>query len=226
LHVAPLILLARVDSGIHHITDLPGHPARVSGPSPGDVRFRTGWKVPLGLGSRQGAMINVTGLSQLVLLAFGVDPDSIRNRPLLQGEAVRELSAGTLDAVFTTVYDSGDFVSLSMKSGARLIPLDGPAIDRLRREYAFIRPVSIPAGTYEGQADVLHTVGVDLVLICRSDLDEQLVYELTKAHLNALPRVWAHGATLPRLDLEKAPATPIPLHEGAARYYREWELFR
>jgi TRAP-type uncharacterized transport system substrate-binding protein len=26
------------------------------------------------------------------------------------------------------------------------------------------------------------------------------------------------------MDLDQAPATPIPLHEGAARYYRELEL--
>jgi TRAP-type uncharacterized transport system substrate-binding protein len=28
------------------------------------------------------------------------------------------------------------------------------------------------------------------------------------------------------MDLDQAPATPIPLHEGAARYYRERELMR
>jgi TRAP-type uncharacterized transport system substrate-binding protein len=28
------------------------------------------------------------------------------------------------------------------------------------------------------------------------------------------------------VDLQQAPATPIPLHPGAARYYRERELAR
>jgi TRAP-type uncharacterized transport system substrate-binding protein len=28
------------------------------------------------------------------------------------------------------------------------------------------------------------------------------------------------------MDLEQAPATPVPLHEGAARYYREREFQR
>jgi TRAP-type uncharacterized transport system substrate-binding protein len=28
------------------------------------------------------------------------------------------------------------------------------------------------------------------------------------------------------MDLDQAPATPIPLHEGAGRYYRERELSR
>ena len=37
-----------------------------------------------------------------------------------------------------------------------------------------------------------------------------------------LPSLLIFGA----MDLEQAPATPIPLHEGAARYYRERELSR
>jgi len=28
------------------------------------------------------------------------------------------------------------------------------------------------------------------------------------------------------MDVDQAPATPIPLHDGAARYYRERELSR
>jgi TRAP-type uncharacterized transport system substrate-binding protein len=28
------------------------------------------------------------------------------------------------------------------------------------------------------------------------------------------------------MDLDQAPAAPIPLHDGAARYYREQELSR
>jgi TRAP-type uncharacterized transport system substrate-binding protein len=28
------------------------------------------------------------------------------------------------------------------------------------------------------------------------------------------------------MDFAQVPATPIPLHDGAARYYRERELFR
>ena len=65
------------------------------------------------------------------------------------------------------------------------------------------------------------------VLVCRGDLHESLAYEVTKAHLNAGPHLLA-GTSLTGIppDMAKSPATPIPLHDGAARYYREWELFR
>jgi TRAP-type uncharacterized transport system substrate-binding protein len=64
---------------------------------------------------------------------------------------------------------------------------------------------------------------VDGLLICRRDLDEPLVYELTK-QLIASRQSAEPGGPLARMDLQLAPATPIPLHDGAARYYREREL--
>ena len=224
LRIAPLLLLAGAGSGIRTIADLPGHSVRTGGsPQPYDQRFRA-WK-GLSLGDSSTAT-RVTALSGLVLLAFRMNPDSVRGRLMAQADAVNELIAGTLDAVFTTINDSDKFVFDSTSHGARLIPMEGPAIERLRREYSFIRPVSIPAATYPGQTETLHTVGVDLVLICRRDLDEQLVYDLTKVYFNALPKVSPERAPLRTMDLEQAPATPIPLHDGAARFYREWELFR
>lgn len=64
------------------------------------------------------------------------------------------------------------------------------------------------------------------MLLCRSGLDEELVYRLTKQLFAALPGLSVEESSLRTMDLEEAPATPVPLHEGAARYYREWELFR
>jgi TRAP-type uncharacterized transport system substrate-binding protein len=65
------------------------------------------------------------------------------------------------------------------------------------------------------------------VLVCSSDLDATLVYELTRRLFESLPRMSSYLRTSLRLmDLHEASATPIPLHEGAARYYRERELTR
>jgi TRAP-type uncharacterized transport system substrate-binding protein len=54
----------------------------------------------------------------------------------------------------------------------------------------------------------------------RSTLSESDVYKMTKAFYQALPRLNL------RLDPNRAPATSVPLHPGAARYYREQELSR
>jgi hypothetical protein len=225
LNVAPLILIVRAHSAVRTVADLRGRAVRLSGGSRNDPRFGSGVQFPLG--ATGGATTDVTALSHLVLAAYGVDPASVRDKaPLPQSAALAQLRDGQLEAMFTTIYDSAEAVASVVQDGARMIPLEGPPVDRLRREYAFVRPVAIPAGTYPRQTTTFRTVGVDLVLICRRDLTDQVVHDVTKVFFAALPRLSATQPSLRLVDLEQAPATPIPLHDGAARYYRERELLR
>jgi TRAP transporter TAXI family solute receptor len=60
------------------------------------------------------------------------------------------------------------------------------------------------------------------MLVTRSDLPEDLVYELTKAlweNVAVLHQAHARGRDI-RLETARA-GMPIPLHAGALRYYRE-----
>lgn len=81
----------------------------------------------------------------------------------------------------------------------------------------------IPAGVYPRQPLPVRTIGVNSLLLCRAGLEEELVYRLTKALFQEVAETPTELLRLP--DLGRAAATPIPLHAGAARYYRERELF-
>lgn len=83
-------------------------------------------------------------------------------------------------------------------------------------------PYLIPAGTYPGQDYDVNTIAQPNFLATTADVDEESVYLITKtiyenlAFLNAI-----HPATK-AMALEKAIAgLPLPLHPGAARYYKE-----
>jgi uncharacterized protein len=117
-------------------------------------------------------------------------------------------------------------VTTAARAGARLMPLAGPPIERLRHDYPFLRVTVIPRDAYPGVVDKVRTIGVDSLLVCRRDLDETLVYDLTRRFFELLPSLSASQGALRFMDLDQAPATPIPLHDGAARFYRERELLR
>ena len=107
------------------------------------------------------------------------------------------------------------------------VRIDGPFAAQVRHEYPFVRSVTIPAGTYPGQHRDIATIGVDRLLIGGSQLDEALVHDLTRVFIETLPLMASSLRTSIRLtNLEQASATPIPLHAGAARFYRERELMR
>lgn len=80
----------------------------------------------------------------------------------------------------------------------------------------------IPAGTYPGQEKDINTLAQPNFLAARADLDEDAVYQITKAVYENLPFLNAiHGATKV-MSVEKAiSGLPMPLHPGAAKYYQE-----
>jgi TRAP transporter TAXI family solute receptor len=114
-------------------------------------------------------------------------------------------------------------VNGALQRGSHLVPLAGDPIEQLHRQYPFFRPMLIAGGAYRTQSLPVRTIGVHSLLLCRVDLDEGLVYRLTKALFQSLAE--QSNELLWSVDLDRAAATPIPLHAGAARYYRERELF-
>jgi TRAP transporter TAXI family solute receptor len=159
-------------------------------------------------------------LAEMLLDAYGLDRSHVRGERLPYPDTAERLVRGDLDAAFMTQTPPSDPVLTAMTHGARLIDIGGPRVEQLRTRHQFLKRTLIPADTYPSQHTAVHTVGVDLVLVCRADMDEDVVYRLLDAY-------FGRGAgSAPPADFERAPATPIPLHAGAARYYRQRELAR
>ena len=174
------------------------------------------------LGSDRSASVLT---ATLVLNAYGLDVGRIRRETSARRESLADLAGGELDAMFLLSTYPIDPVRQAVTEGARLLPLAGPPIDRLIREYPFYSYVMIPRDTYPGQSQPVQTIGVNRILLCRADLSDEVVYTLTKALFDSLERPASPRARFRWLDAEGASATPSPLHAGAARYYRERELF-
>jgi uncharacterized protein len=192
-------------------------PARSTVRSVADLRGRIGVG-PAGSGTA------VT--SALLLNAFRVPPQAIANQALPFISAADALGTGSLDAAFVVAADPVDAVKRATAAGARLVDITGEQVQRLRSDYPFLRPGTIPAGTYPGEAREVQTMLVDVLLLTREGLDEELVRRLTGVLFDVLPTLAAENDFVRLMDVQRAPATPIPLHPGAALYYRERELSR
>lgn len=160
----------------------------------------------------------------LMLQAHGVEPATVDARPETFGGIMAGLRAGTIDVGVISAGYPVPTIEAAARAGLRFLHVDPVALERVREDYPFFLPLTIPARTYSGQADPIETVGVDNVLLCRADLDDELVYRLTRAFFEALPDLAATHPSAALIDADLAPATAIPLHGGAARYYREREL--
>jgi TRAP transporter TAXI family solute receptor len=80
----------------------------------------------------------------------------------------------------------------------------------------------IPKETYRGQGGDVPTAGLPNYLVARSDLDADLVYNITRALFESTADlVAAHPAAAAITTEHALDGMPIPLHPGAARFYRE-----
>ena len=80
----------------------------------------------------------------------------------------------------------------------------------------------IEAGTYPGQMKDIKTIAQPNFLAVRADLDEDAVYMITKTIYENLPFLNAIHKATKVMALEKALAgLPVPLHPGAAKFYKE-----
>jgi hypothetical protein len=83
-------------------------------------------------------------------------------------------------------------------------------------------PYVIAAGTYPGQDKDVNTIAQPNFLAVNAGVDEEHVYQLTKTIFENLPFLQAIHSATKVMDVNKAMAgLPVPLHPGAAKYYKE-----
>ena len=80
----------------------------------------------------------------------------------------------------------------------------------------------IPAGTYKGVDEDITTATTMAMLICSTELDEDLVYTMTKTMWENQSVVASAHEKGKVVTLETAlDGMGIPLHPGASKYYQE-----
>jgi TRAP transporter TAXI family solute receptor len=194
-----LHLVVRLDRAIVRVADLRGRKVSVGAPSSGTELFAT-------------RLLPLIGLGIADLRAERLDPDV----------AADAVGSGRLDAMFF----SGGIPTAAIAELARRTPIAllelGSFVSRLRSRYGEVYVErTIPASAY-GLAMSTVTVGVANYLAVAAAMDERIGYRVTRAlfeHRDLLAAAHPEGS---RLDRGAAISTlPLPLHPGAARYYRE-----
>jgi TRAP-type uncharacterized transport system substrate-binding protein len=90
--------------------------------------------------------------------------------------------------------------------------------------HPFLHAISIPAGMYGGHAEI-ETVGGDMLLACRANLADELVYWVTRTLFESLPELAKIPPGTPANRSGTCAGISRPTASGAARFYRERELF-
>ena len=191
-------IAALKEAGVTTVADLKGKSLSVGAPKSGT---ELNARAILG-----GLDLSYDDLAKVEYLPFAESVELMKNRQL---EATLQ-SSGLGNAAIKDLASSQDITVVS-------VPVE--VVEKIGAPYI---AATIPAGTYQGQTEDVPTAAVINFLVTHQDVSDETAYQMTKLifeHLDALKA--AHSAAAD-IKLENAAKdSPVPLHPGAERFYKE-----
>ncbi|BBC03413.1 MULTISPECIES: TAXI family TRAP transporter solute-binding subunit [Bradyrhizobium] len=196
-------IVATAESGIKTLADLKGKSLSVGAPKSGTE-----------LNSRAilaAAGMSYKDLGKVEYLPFAESVDLMKNRQL----------NATLQSAGLGVASLKD---LSTSSEITVVAVPKETVDKIGPPFV---SVIIPANTYTGQDKDVPTAAVVNYLVTSSAVSDDLAYQMTRLVYESLPELANAHAAGKEIKLEAAATgSPVPLHPGAIRYYKEKGLIK
>ena len=189
-----------------------------------DVKALAGKRISLGP-ERSGD----ADTAREILQVYGVTSAKAKLRYDAPKQAAELLKKGRIDAFFVTAAGRSDVVSeLAASMEIEIVPLTDQQAQTLIGRLPFLAVVRIPAGTYKGIGET-STLGVPAQWIVSEKVPEEVVYGITRALWHATTRRLLDSRTPEGKQIKPEAALDglgVPLHPGAARYYREVRMLK
>jgi TRAP transporter TAXI family solute receptor len=197
-------IVANADSGIKTLADLKGKRISVGAAKSGtELNARAILKA---------AGLTYADLGKVEYLPFGESVELMKNRQL---DATLQ-SAGLGVASIRDLATSIKIV---------VIPVPADVVKKVGDEA--YQATIIPANTYVGQTTDIATAAIPNFLVTHSGVSDELAYQMTKTMYDNIDTLYAaHNAAKVMKRENAIKGMPIPLHPGAARYYKEVGLIK
>ena len=203
MYSSPGMFVVRGDSPVKSIADLKGKP------------------VVLGT---QGSGLTVLG--RMVLSSLQIDVKEITLEKAADGPAM--VMDGRAAAMWGAGIGWPGFEAMARQGGRFLVP-DAGEIQRILAKQPQLKAMTMPAGTYPGQAAPLNTVGSWSFVLCTEKLQEENAYLLARAIHRGEGKLAARLAqakeTTAKSTLEAAPRAEL-IHPGVRKYFSEIGLMK
>ncbi len=203
VHPEPFTLVARKEAGVKSFADFKGKRFNVGNP---------------GSGTR-------ASLDELFAAMGWQLSDFSLASELKADEHGSALCDGKIDGFLYGVgHPSANIQDPTTTCGARLVPLTGPAVEKLVAERPYYAKTEIPGGFYPNNPDPTETYGVLATLVASAQTPADTVYQVVKAVFDNFDEIKRLHPALANLKPENMirDGLSAPLHEGAVRYYKEW----
>lgn len=197
LYPETIQIVTTAKSGIKSVEDLKGKKVSVGAPGSGTAAN-----------------------AEQILEIHGLTFDDIKKQDLSFDESTNGIQDGAIDAAFVTAgTPTGAVEGLSATEDVVIVPITQDKIDALIEKYPYYIKEEIPAGTYKLK-DAVTSVAVQAMLVVANSLDDETVYEITKAIFENTDQVQHAKAKLIKAE-NALNGVGIEVHPGAQKYFDE-----
>lgn len=154
---------------------------------------------------------------------YGFTKEDLKTTYVAYDDGITQLEDGNMDAVVIQTAIPASAIQQLAAGGKsfRLLNVDEEVASQLCEEYGYFGYGTIATTVYDNMPEECHTMFISNMVAVRADLDEELVYEMTKAIFENLDIVKSSHKAASGLTLESAVRVSIPMHPGAERYFKE-----
>ncbi|MCF8111117.1 MAG: TAXI family TRAP transporter solute-binding subunit [Desulfobacteraceae bacterium] len=195
-------IVARADTGAKTMSDLKG--------------LKIGTSTP-------GSMTQL-GNDEVIFPAHGLIPGKDYQSEKIQfTDAVQKMIDGHIDACS---YFMGAGVPgynrMADSTKLNFIPIEDSAKPKIQEKEPSFYFCNLPAGTYRGQKEAVEYVCLAYTTCCGAYLDDEFMYKATKAVFENLDFITNASAVFKETTIDGVyDGMPVPVHPGAAKYYKE-----
>jgi TRAP transporter TAXI family solute receptor len=158
-----------------------------------------------------------------ILSAYNIQLDDVDVSAQQSGEATEALISDSVDAVFiTSGIPNGIIQEVASEIDITIIPLDEDMVVQISSKEPYLSRSIIEANTYKGVTENILTLETPALWVCKSDLDDDLIYEMTSIFWenHDIFNVVAESINAIQSD-NILNGMSIELHPGAMKYYEE-----
>ena len=166
-------------------------------------------------------------LSRYMLDGIGLKQDEDFKSIYLDhaGEAPAMVLDGRVAALWGAGIGYPGFNTLAQSpGGVRFIAPDAGEIARMSAKHAFLKPMTIPAGSYPSQNASINSMGSWSFILARVDLDDEVAYRLARTlhgAESAFCKKLAQACETTAANTVAAAPNVELIHPGVMKYFRE-----
>lgn len=161
-------------------------------------------------------------MNRLILNEFGVTYDKCRPKYLSAAEQVEAMKDGNIDVImFGLGSPAPGVMDLQTQRKIRFIEIEPRMMKQINKKYPYYVPAEIPANTYADQPKPIKVLAWMGTIAVSDEMSDKLAYDILKAFWDNKPSIDKIHVQYKDITLKNAVVVPLPLHNGAIKFYKE-----